>query len=98
MVEIKQLQQEFQALCDQERTREVEVEAHQFEAAGITGIIHPMQHKLQHIAQSLEAGPSQHISSDRVEQLAAQVEEVTTEVSKVQQMVKEFQDKVGPPT
>ena len=33
MDEIKQLEQEFQALHDQEQTREAEVEAHQSEAA-----------------------------------------------------------------
>ena len=32
MVEIKQLQQEFQDLCDQANTREVQVEAHHSEA------------------------------------------------------------------
>ena len=39
MVEIKQLQQEVQALCDQEWTREAEVEAHQSEAVQLTGLI-----------------------------------------------------------
>ena len=39
MVEVKQLQQEVQALCDQERTREMEVEAHQSKVAWLTGLI-----------------------------------------------------------
>ena len=39
---------------------------------------------------------SEHINSDRVEQLDAQEEEVSDEVAGVQQMVKEFQNKVGP--
>ena len=52
--------------------------------------------ELQQVMQSLEEGPSEHISFDRVEKLAAQEEEVIGEVSKVQYMVKGFQDKVGP--
>ena len=98
MAQMKQLQQEVQALCDQEQTREADVEAHQSKATQITALIQLVPQKLQHIAQSIEAGPSKHISFDRVEQLVAQVEEVTREVAKVQQMLKEFQEKVGPPT
>ena len=64
MAEIKQLQQELQALHEQERTREAEVETHQLEATWLVGLIHPMQQKLQHMAQSLEAGLLEHISSD----------------------------------
>ena len=43
MEEIKQLQHEVQALLDQERTREVEVEAHQSEAVRLTVLIHHVQ-------------------------------------------------------
>ena len=38
----------------------------------------------------------EHISFDRVEKLAAQAEEVLDEAAGVKQIVKEFQDKVGP--
>ena len=38
----------------------------------------------------------EHIISNRVEKLAAQAEEVIVEVSRVQKMLKEFQDKVPP--
>ena len=41
------------------------------------------------------AAPSEHISYDHVEQLAKQEEELIEEVAKVQQILKEFQDKVG---
>ena len=46
----------------------------------------------------MEAIPSKNIRSDHVEQLDAQVEEVTVNVSRVQHMFEEFQDKFGPPT
>ena len=96
MADIKQLQQEVQPLQDQERTSEVKVEAHQSEAARIICLIQPVQQKFQHIKQSLEEGPLEHISFDSVEQLATQAEELKTKVAKFQQIFKEFQDKVGP--
>ena len=95
MVEIKQLQQEVQPLQDQEWTSEVKVEAHQLEVTWIIGLIHPVQQKFQHIAQSLGEGQLEHISFDSIEQLATQMEELKTKVAKFQQIFKEFQDKVG---
>ena len=47
MVEIKQLQQEVQALHDQEWTKEAEVVAHQSKGAWLIGLIQPVQQKLQ---------------------------------------------------
>ena len=49
MAEIKQLQQEVQALCDQERTREAEMEERQLEAVQLTLLIQHVHQKLQHI-------------------------------------------------
>ena len=48
------------------------------------------------MVQSIEAKPLEPIRFDRVEQLAAQGEEVAKEVAKVQQMVNIFWDKVHP--
>ena len=53
----------------------------------MTGIIYPLQQKLQYIVQSL-GGPSEHISSDQVEQLEKKDEEVSVDVSWVQQVLK----------
>ena len=94
--EIKKLQQKFQALHEQEWTRNEESAAHLSEATRDTCLIYPVKKRLQHITQILEAGLSEHINLDQVENLAMQVEEVTKEFSKVQQILKEFQDKVGP--
>ena len=69
---------------------------HQSEEERVTRLIQPVQQKFQFITQSLEEGPSKHISSNRVEHLAKQAEEVTEEVAQVQQILKEFQDKVQP--
>ena len=55
--------------------------AQQTEVERVTGLLQLVQQKLQLITQSLEEGPSKHIISDRVEQLAKQVEEVAQEVS-----------------
>ena len=66
------------------------MEAHQSEAVWLIGLIQPLQQKLETITQLVEVGLSEHISSDRVEQLAAHEEEVTAEFVRVQQMVKEF--------
>ena len=95
MDEMKQLQQEAQAIHDRECTRNDEMETYQSKAVRVTGLIQPVQQKLQHITQSLEEGPSKHINSDRVKQLQKQAKEVRQEVSKVQQILKEFQYKVG---
>ena len=65
-------------------------------SAWIRGLIQPLQHKLGTITQSFEEGLSKRISFDQVQKLVTQEEEVIEEVSKVQQMVKEFQDKFGP--
>ena len=72
------------------------METHQSEASWLTGLMQPMQHKLQQILQSLEARSSKHITFNRIEKLVTQEEEVIEEVAKVQQMVKELQDKVSP--
>ena len=96
MTEIKQLQQEVQDIQDRERAREVEVEVHQSEAACIIHVMQPLKEKIETISQSIDAGPSKHISTDRVEQLVVQAEEVSNEVAGVQRIMKEFQDKVGP--
>ena len=90
MDEMKQLQQEAQALHDCERTRNEEMETYQSKAVWVAGLIHPVQQKLQHITQSIEAGLSKHISSDRVEQLEKQAEEVSADVAWVQQVLKEL--------
>ena len=55
-----------------------------------------MQQKLQGIVQSIEVESLEHVHSDHVEQLVAQVQEVGEEVAKFQLMVKTFQDKVHP--
>ena len=42
MAKIKQLQQEAQALCDRERTRNEEVETYQSKVVWVIGLIHPV--------------------------------------------------------
>ena len=96
VTELKQLQQEEKTLPDQDKKRNDEVTEHQSEVERVIGLIQPIQQKLQHITQSMEEGPSKQSSYDRVEQVANQAEEVTEEFSRVQQILKEFQDKVGP--
>ena len=54
-----------------------------------------MQQKIQHIAQSLEARSSEHISSDQVEQLEKQVEQLSADFAWVQQFLKELQENIG---
>ena len=56
----------------------------------------PLKEKIDTIAQSANTGPSEHISTNRVEKSVMQEEEVSDEVAGVQRIVKEFQDKVGP--
>ena len=56
-----------------------------------------MQQKLQGIVQSIGEKSLEHVHSDNVEQLVAQVQEVGEEIAKFQLMVKTFQDKVCPP-
>ena len=92
-VEIKILQQEVQALCEQEKYKEAAVEALQSEVEQLTGI-QLVQQKIQSIVQSIVEESLEHAHSDHVEQLAAQAEEVVAEVAKVETMVQEFQDKV----
>ena len=96
--QIKKLLKEVQALREKEQTREVKVEARQSEVVWTKNLIHHVQQKIQLMAQEMEARPSKNIHSNHVEQLDAQVEEVTVNVSRVQHMFEEFQDKFGPPT
>ena len=48
--EIKKLQKEVQALCEQEHTRDVKVEAHQSEVVQTTNLIHHVQQTIQLMA------------------------------------------------
>ena len=75
---------------DKEHSRNDEVTTHQSKAEWVIGLIQPVKQKLQFITQSLEEGPSKHISFDCVEHLAKQVEEIEEEFSWVQQILKEF--------
>ena len=72
MTEIKQLQQEVQALQYREQAREEEVEVHQSEAVHIIRVMQPLKEKIETIAQSADAVPSEHINTNRVEKLGMQ--------------------------
>ena len=72
------------------------METYQSEAVRVIGIIHPVKQKLQHNSQLLEAGPSEHISSNQVKKLEKQAKEVSANVAWIHQVLKELQDKVSP--